>query len=111
MKVTTRQENHVSIVDISGEMDSSALEALMIVNKLTTNSNSCIIINLEKATFIDSTGLGSLLQIYKQLRHRKIPFYVVSAQGAVKKVFDVTKMEKMLPYSSSLDEALLYLNN
>ena len=57
--------------------------------------NKDILIDMENVKFIDSTGLGILVKLYKEqtLKDKKIT--IINTKGNVRKIFKITCMEEM----------------
>jgi anti-sigma B factor antagonist len=83
MKATTRQSGNVTIVDISGRIvlgeESAALREL--VRSLLEKGNKQILLNLADVSYIDSSGLGSLVSAFTTVRK----------QGGVLKLLNLTE--------------------
>ncbi|MDX1958686.1 MAG: anti-sigma factor antagonist [Leptospiraceae bacterium] len=64
-----------------------------------------IIFDLIDTRFIDSSGIGTFIQISSWLRRRGGEFIVVNIVDTVKKVFEVTRLENHIRVASSISEA------
>ena len=70
MDITTRPKGEVVILDISGEIDLyNAPEIKDIINKLIEEKKYNVIINLEKVSYIDSSGIGALISSLSNLEN------------------------------------------
>lgn len=82
MKATTRQAGSVTVVDISGRIvlgeESAALREL--VRSLLEQGHKQILLNLAGVSYIDSSGLGSLVSAFTTVRK----------QGGVLKLLNLT---------------------
>jgi anti-anti-sigma factor len=63
------------------------------------------IIDFEELSYIDSTGVGTIISIYTTLRKEQGTLYISGMQGAVKKVIEFTKLTGFLPLVPSLSDA------
>jgi len=63
------------------------------------------IIDFENLTYIDSTGVGTIISIYTTLRKQEGKLFISGIRGAVKKVIEFTKLTGFLPLVSDLAEA------
>lgn len=65
------------------------------VIKSFKNNELDIIINGEKLEYIDSTGLGVLISIYKVLKEKEKTIYIENIKPNIKKLFDITDLDKI----------------
>ncbi|MCB1141705.1 MAG: anti-sigma factor antagonist [Leptospiraceae bacterium] len=63
-----------------------------------------VIFDLDKTKFVDSSGIGAMIQISGWLRRRGGEFIVANISDSVQKVFEVTRLENHIRVSSSVDE-------
>ena len=72
---------------------------------LTSHDASRIILNLTQVDFIDSSGLGAIVSIKKNMgSHRRIDLCTLNP--AVDKVFRLTRMDSIFTIHPDLDSAL-----
>lgn len=64
-----------------------------------------IIFDLENTMFIDSSGIGTFIQISTWLRKRGGEFVVTNIRDGVRKVFELTRLENHIRLAKSMDEA------
>ena len=68
------------------------------------------IIDLTKIDFLDSSGLGALVQTAKECKNSKLGFSVVG-NSRVAQTLKLVRLGEFLNLKSSLDDALNYLKN
>ena len=68
------------------------------------------VIDLTKIDFLDSSGLGALVQTAKECKKSKLGFSVVG-NSRVAQTIKLVRLGDFLNLKSSLDEALNYLKN
>jgi anti-sigma B factor antagonist len=70
LEITQREENGIYLLALSGRLvlgeESNGVRA--IVDKLLASGATKIIINLEHVTFVDSAGLGSLIEAHRKTK-------------------------------------------
>ncbi len=54
-----------------------------------------IIINGEKLDYIDSTGLGVIMSIYKKLQEKNLKIKILNLKPNIYKLFDITGLNKV----------------
>ena len=69
-----------------------------------------IIIDLAKIDFLDSSGLGALVQTAKECKKLKLGFSVVG-NSRVAQTIKLVRLGDFLNLKSTLDEALTFLKN
>ncbi len=69
------------------------------------NSNQTdILIDGQKLDYIDSTGLGALISILKNLRDNEYNIYLTNIKTNIKKIFDITELDKLFIIRGEKDE-------
>ena len=63
--------------------------------ELIEEKNSNIIINGENLDYIDSTGLGVLMGIYKKMQEKALSFQIINLKSNIYKLFDITGLNKV----------------
>ena len=74
------------------------------VEKLSAGIGSHLVLDLSEVRFMDSSGLGAVMAVYKMLRGKKIS--VVNPQRAVKELLKLTRMDKLITSYDSIEDAL-----
>ncbi len=93
MDITKRTKDDVVILDISGEIDLyNAPEIKDIINSLIEEKKFNVIINLEKVTYIDSSGIGALISSLSNLKKYQGGLKIINVFASVRKVFELTKL-------------------
>ena len=95
LKISTRQTNGVTILDLSGRIvlgeESSALREA--IKELATRGEKKVLLNLADVNYVDSSGLGTLASGYIAIANRqgKLKFLNVA-----KKIHDLMKFTNLL---------------
>ncbi len=74
------------------------------------NKDLPLIIDLTKIDFLDSSGLGALVQTAKECKKFKLGFSVVG-NSRVAQTIKLVRLGEFLNLKSSLEDALIYLKN
>ncbi len=94
------------VVKISGELDLLVAEKLRreIDSKIQSQQVKNLVLNLEKVSFIDSSGLGVIIGRYKRMNAENGRMYIVGASPAVEKILIFSGINKLVPlYRSEQD--------
>jgi len=98
----------VYVIQVLGEMDLYNAGSLKeLVQKMLEKNIHCLVIDMELCEYIDSTGVGTLLGIYNQVKQRKIAFSLSGVKGTVLKVLTLTKLNEFFPLASTLQKAVV----
>ncbi|MBD2257287.1 STAS domain-containing protein [Pseudanabaena sp. FACHB-2040] len=83
-------------VEPAGVLDSTHAEAFRkAVDEALSEEYEIILIDLEKVSFIDSSGLGSLVMVLKKVRAAERKMYICSINDQVRMLFDLTGMDRV----------------
>ncbi len=63
-----------------------------------------LVLDLSHVRFMDSSGLGAVMSIYKMLKGKKIS--VVNPQRAVRELLKLTRMDKLIASYDSIQDAV-----
>ncbi len=106
MDIEMKLVRNTLIVKLKGELDMLVADQLRqeMDGKLEANSIDRLIINLERVTFIDSSGLGVIIGRYKKISSRNGKMFIVGASPSVEKILVFSGINKLVPiYSSEQD--------
>ncbi len=108
MELKLKRFEDVYVIQVLGEMDlynASSLRELF--QKMLEKNIHRLVIDMELCEYIDSTGVGTLLGIYTQVKQRKIAFSLSGVKGTVLKVLSLTKLNEFFPLASTLQGAVV----
>ena len=95
------------VIELGGEVDLyTAPEFKERMVELIESGKKRIVVDLSKATFIDSTTLGVLVGGVKRLRPGGGSLALVCTDENITKIFEITGLDRVFPIHSSRDEAL-----
>lgn len=107
MEISVRNNGQVTILDIHGEIDLyNTPEIEMASRKLMKDKKTQIVINLKEAPYIDSTGLGMLLNIQRELQKVSGALKLTGLSPGLKKIFEMTKLVTKFDVFESEDDAV-----
>ncbi len=107
MEIKLKKYSSIYILDIKGEIDLYNYCSLKdVVNKMKEKNIRNYIMNFEEVNYIDSSGIGTILSIYSGLVEEKKNFWIANLHGSVKRVIELTKLDKFLPIAGSIEEAV-----
>ena len=111
MRGNTEVKTNILVFTFKGQLDAFSEKQFknFITNKLE-NDSLPFVIDLSKIDFLDSSGLGALVQTAKECKKLKIGFSVVG-NSRVAQTIKLVRLGDFLNLESSLEEALENLRN
>lgn len=107
LELETSQHDGVAVLTLRGEIDVyTAPRMRQAIVDLVDAGSLNIVADMEKVDFLDSTGLGVLVEGLKRVRTRGGNLSLVVTQDKIVKIFDITGLNKAFPIFSSLEDAL-----
>jgi anti-sigma B factor antagonist len=95
------------LVALTGEVDLyTAPELKQELLRLVEAGAKRIIVDLTDTTFIDSTMLSVLLSTLKRLRPSGGQLGIVCSDRNIRKIFEITLLDRVFPIFESRDEAI-----
>jgi anti-sigma B factor antagonist len=95
------------IVSLNGDFDIENSQALKTeVRKKISSENPNVVIDLSSVSYVDSSGLGTLIAIQKDARFNGGSLSIVGASEQIKRVMKMTNLDKLFDFYSSLDEVV-----
>ncbi|GAB2574044.1 anti-sigma F factor antagonist [Gracilibacillus alcaliphilus] len=93
---------NVLIVRLSGELDhhSAAQLKLEWQQRMTSDNIKHVVLNLSELHFMDSSGLGVVLGRYKEIKQLGGEMIVCSINSAVKRLFNMSGLFKIVRLES-----------
>lgn len=101
-------KHNVLCIRLTGELDHHTAEELRqkVTDTIESNEINHIVLNLKKLTFMDSSGLGVILGRYKHIKSLGGEMVVCSISPAVKRLFDMSGLFKIIRLEPNEDFAL-----
>ncbi len=89
-------KNSQWIIKPAGEIDIYTSPKLKndILVKIEDNPAN-ILIDGDRLDYIDSTGLGALISIYKVVREKGFKIYIENIKPTIRKLFDITDLDQI----------------
>lgn len=112
MDITTDLEGNVLIARIKGELDISTVPLFKekITNKTESREVKILLLNLNKVSFIDSSGLGAILGRYRYLKKKGGKVLLAGLKPQIKKILTMAGMLKIMNEYKSEESALNEIN-
>ena len=106
MKVKKRIDGDIAVVDVVGDVDMYTSPKLRdALQSLTRGKVQRIIVNLAGVEFMDSSGIATIVQAYKEILPKNGSVCLASPAGNVLRVFELSNLTSLFPVYDSVDEA------
>jgi anti-sigma B factor antagonist len=107
MEISTRQVIDVTVVDLTGRLDSQASgRAYDELVRLAQSGTKKLLLNLDRLEFLSSAGLRGLLVAAKLLKGSHGLVQLCCAHGVVKQTLQLSGFTSLLPLHDSETEAV-----
>jgi anti-anti-sigma factor len=108
MDVSTRKVADVTIVDFKGRMAIGVSDSVLptLIEEILDEGGKKILLNLSEMDYIDSNGLGELVQAFRESNRRGASLRLLKPQDRVTKTLRLTNLLPMFTVYDSEDEAL-----
>ena len=108
MKITQREVGNAVILDLNGKLTGGpdADTFRDVFKSLIDQGKKNVVVNLEKVSWINSTGLGILISGYTSVRRAGGDLVVMHASDRIESILYVTKLNLLFKSFESEDEAV-----
>ncbi|HMJ39331.1 MAG TPA: STAS domain-containing protein [Verrucomicrobiae bacterium] len=108
LEVQSRQvDNGVTVVAPTGRLDVAGAPALKdAISEAVKSGQPRVVLDMEGVSFVDSTGLGSVIAALKQIRSSQGDLRLAAPNQQVRVVLELTTLDRVFPYYSTVEEAL-----
>lgn len=106
VKFEIDDEQGYLIIRFDGEIDlyGTPHAREVILNCIKSDRNT--VIDLSAVSYIDSSGVASLVEGYQLAKNRKLEFGLINISGAVLSVLQLAHLDKVFTIHASLDERI-----
>ena len=107
MNIKMDQKNNVCICRMSGEIDiNTSPQIKKVFDKILSEKKEKILINFKDVSYVDSSGLATLVEMLKNIRSYGGRLKLSSLSSKIRSLFEITKLEKLFDISNDEEEAL-----
>lgn len=90
-----KEEENLIEITLDGDLDAYSSDEFKEAVLKKIPSSKDILINAKKLNFIDSTGLGSLISIYNNIKEQEKTISIEEIKPNVKQIFEITELDKL----------------
>ncbi len=107
MEFKTRDQNGVVIISLVGRLDlSNGGKLKEEIKKILSSEKKSIHLNLKDVEFVNSSGLGALVSIMKEIRIHRGRLTISDLAEYVREIFDITQLSHIFEIFTTEDEAV-----
>jgi len=106
MNINAREEGGFAIIELHGEVDLSCSPEARKVILEQLNNHKPLMVDLSGVTYIDSSGIASLVEGYQTARKSELQFGLVGVSDAAMSVLQLARLDKVFPIFDSVGECL-----
>lgn len=108
MDIAVRKSGDVTIVDFKGRLAVGVSDTILprVVDEILAEGSSKILLNLSDMDYIDSNGLGELVQVYREAGRRGASLRLLKPQDRVTKTLRLTNLLPMFSVYETESEAI-----
>lgn len=107
MEIKIENINNIIIVIPQGEIDMhNSPQLRKTLQEATKDNPANLLIDLEAVTYMDSSGLATLVEIFQSVQKNGKKLALSSPMDTVKNIFSITRLDEIFPIYPSREEAL-----
>ncbi len=107
MGVRIEPKSGLTVCHVDGEIDiNSSPQIKKSFDKLISAKTPKLVINLSKVTYVDSSGLATLVEILKNMKSYGGRMRLACMSSKVKSLFEITKLEKLFEIMADEESAV-----
>jgi len=109
LTVVVRRERGVVIAAVAGDIDVSTVSRLRECLFELAGDGQTLIVDLNRITFIDSSGLGVLVGAARRADQHGASLNMVCSRPEIRKLLWLTGVDRRIPLAATVDGALMFL--
>ena len=106
MKHEISEKQGASVVTFTGEVDLESSPAAREVLLKCLESTSKLIVDLSEVTYIDSSGVASLVEALQAAKKNGSQFALAAVSEPTRRVLELARLDKVFTLYDAVDEAL-----
>jgi anti-sigma B factor antagonist len=104
--IKTEQKNDVNIIYLSGDIDLSNSPVLRKKLNELLNHSSNILVDLSSVSYMDSSGLATLVEAMQKTARTNGKFKISGLKGEVKNIFEIARLNDVFSIYDTTDTAV-----
>lgn len=106
MTYEVRNEGRFAVVGLTGDVDLSCSPEARKTILGCLDSDRHVLVDLSQVTYIDSSGVASLVEGYQTAKKKGLEFALVGVSDAALSVLRLARLDRVFPIHGSVEERL-----
>jgi len=106
MNYAVRNEGGYAIVELTGDIDLSCSPQARSTILACLDDARHVLVDLAKVTYIDSSGVASLVEGYQMAKKHKLRFGLVGVSEAALNVLKLARLDKVFPIHRTVGDRI-----
>ena len=106
MNSEIREEKGVAVVTLRGDVDLESSPAVRKTLMECVNREGGLLVDLAEVSYIDSSGVASLVEAFQSARKNKRRFALAAVSPAAMRVLELARLDQVFTIHASVTEAL-----
>jgi len=106
MKTATREQTGSTIIDVTGDIDMRTSPGFRKTLLESLKNTPRLVVNLREVRYVDSSGIASLVEVFKEARNRNKRLVLFGLNATVHDVLQLTRLAKIFEIRETEEEAL-----
>lgn len=107
LKIDIKEEQHIHLVLLNGEIDASnSIDLDEAIQSILMKDGRAILVDGSNLEYISSAGLGVFMSYLDDFQEKGVQIHIFSLTPKVLNVFEILGLDKLINISSSKEDAL-----
>ena len=104
MESCLRSEEQFDLLQLNGEVDLQYSPALRKLILTSLNEGRPLLIDMAEVSYIDSSGIASLVEGFQTAKSTKLPYGLLNASESTLQVLTLTRLDKIFSLFNSVEQ-------
>ena len=101
LRIVAAEQGTTSTIELEGEWDIAQREATRdAVTRALARHPECLVIDLSRLSFIDSTGAHGLIETHQRCTGQGTRLVIIPGPHAVQRLFEISGLTGVLPFAA-----------
>jgi len=106
MAYQVRSEGDTTIVALSGDVDLDNSPHVRNILLESVSGKRGVLVEMSEVSYIDSSGIASLVEAYQSARRDSTPFALVAVSDSAMRVLELARLDQVFSIHASVSDAL-----
>jgi anti-anti-sigma factor len=107
LHAVVREHDGAAVIDLSGDVNASAEDALNeAYDKATAGGAGTVVLNFERAEYINSTGIALIVALLAQARANQVDVKAFGLSDHYREIFEITRLADFMTITDDEERAV-----